>query len=63
MGDMRQRPEAVVRGKDCVIILQPILEDLLQEVYREMVEMVKPDESWGASGIGTRGVEGGHSLP
>jgi len=44
-------------------IIQPTLEELLEEGYRGMAEMVKPDESWGASGMSTRGVDGGHSLP
>ena len=43
-------------------IIQPTQEELLEEGYRGMAEMVKPDESWGG-GMSTRGVDGGHSLP
>ena len=42
MDDMRQCLKAVVRERNCVIILQPTLEKRLEEGCREAV---KPDES------------------
>jgi len=49
MDHMQQCPEVVERGRGCAITIYRISEKRLEEDsgrHRDMMEVVKPDESW-----------------